>query len=108
MPDEPHTYRLTDNRYLVLKALTDGPQHGYGLRKLLNELTDGRFNPSLATIYDALHTLKHQKLIKMVEDVVPDEGKIRRMYKITTEGAWALKDKERLLQPKAVPNSDPI
>ena len=98
MPEKKSRYNLTDNRYLVLVALTEESQHGYGLCKRIEALTDGQIKPSLATIYDALHTLRHQGLVTPNDEFTKD-GRHRRMYEITPDGERAVLEKERLLGP---------
>lgn len=101
MPDEKPPNHLTDNQYLVLKALMEGSQHGYGLRKRIEDITDRRFKPSLATIYEALHTLLHRKLVERAGDELSEAGRNRRMYSITADGERAVQEKEELLRPSS-------
>ncbi|CUX78693.1 PadR family transcriptional regulator [Thermococcus chitonophagus] len=77
--------------YLVLLILErEGELHGYGIRKKLEELTNGRLVPSEGTLYDLLKSLKKHKLI---EDRLVLIGKRpRRYYRITSQGRDVLEE----------------
>ncbi|MFA4718908.1 PadR family transcriptional regulator [Pyrococcus kukulkanii] len=77
--------------YLVLLILErEGELHGYGIRKKLEELTNGRLVPSEGTLYDLLKSLKKYKLIE--DRLVLVGKKPRRYYKLTTQGKEVLEE----------------
>ena len=96
MADRPRDH-VTDNQYLVLKALVPGPLHGYAIRKVIQDGTEGKLKLSLATLYDALHRLLEDGLIQRHGDKVI-QGRVRRTYRITGLGERATTEKELLLQ----------
>ena len=50
---------------LVLKALTWGPMHGYGVSVLIHQQTDGEITVVDAALYKALYRLEHDNLLPM-------------------------------------------
>jgi len=65
----------------LLSLLEDGPKHGYELMTLLEERTDGCYQPSAGTIYPTLQQLQDQGLAGSREE----EGG-RRTYELTDAG----------------------
>jgi len=51
-------------RLLVLKVLSLGPLHGYGIAKDISEMFDGTYVPSAGVIYPTLHWLEDQGYVK--------------------------------------------
>ncbi|MCP5055952.1 MAG: helix-turn-helix transcriptional regulator [bacterium] len=65
----------------LLSLLEDAPKHGYELMTLLEERTDGCYQPSAGTIYPTLQQLQDQGLAGSREE----EGG-RRIYELTDAG----------------------
>jgi DNA-binding PadR family transcriptional regulator len=75
--------------YFILAALLEGPLHGYGIIKRVEELTDGELRLRAGTLYAALDRLADQGLvIADHEEVV--SGRLRRYYRLTPEGGETL------------------
>jgi DNA-binding PadR family transcriptional regulator len=73
---------LTPLSYQILVALADGPRHGYGIIK---EIEDGARQPlksSTGTLYLAIERLAQEALIE--EEPRPDRR--RRFYRLTALG----------------------
>jgi len=51
---------------LILKTLTRGPMHGYGIATLVYERTGGHLAIEDAALYQALHRLDRQELLDAV------------------------------------------
>ena len=49
---------------LILKTLTRGPQHGYGVSAWIRERTDGDLGIEDASLYQCLHRLERRRLIE--------------------------------------------
>ena len=47
-------FRMTEQAYLVLLALADGPRHGYGVVQAVVTLSDGRVRLGAGTLYGVL------------------------------------------------------
>jgi DNA-binding PadR family transcriptional regulator len=75
--------------FLILAALAGQPRHGYGIVQTVAELSGGEVTLRPGTLYGALERLTEQGFIE------PDheesvEGRLRRYYRLTTDGATAL------------------
>ena len=82
--------RMTEQVYLVLLALADGPRHGYGVVQRVLELSDGAVRLGAGTLYGVLDRLVTAGWISESGEEVVD-GRLRRYYRITDDGTCALK-----------------
>lgn len=73
---------------LLLSVLAAGPAHGYGIISCLRERSEGTFDLPEGTIYPALHRLEDAGLLR--SSWAPADGRRRRVYALTDEGAAAL------------------
>jgi DNA-binding PadR family transcriptional regulator len=78
--------------YLILKFLKTGELHGYAIRKLLEELSCGKFVPSAGALYDILKSLQKQGL---VESFWVMETRPRKCYRLTNLGEEVLVEAEK-------------
>ena len=69
---------------LVLRTLTDGPNHGYGIATLVHGLTGGELAIEDAALYQALHRLDRQGLVDA--EWRPSENNRRARYSTLTAG----------------------
>lgn len=81
----PTTQAIREQSYYVLAALMDGPQHGYGIIKQTNELTQGGVRLAPGTLYGALDRLGDAGLIENDHEEVV-EGRVRRYVRLTRTG----------------------
>ncbi len=72
--------RRGDTRQVVLRALLDGPAHGYEIIRRLEERSAGLWRPSAGSVYPTLQLLEEQGLVTSRDD----GGK--RVYELTDEG----------------------
>jgi DNA-binding PadR family transcriptional regulator len=80
---------LQEPTFLILTALAGGPLHGYGVIQEVTRLSDGRVVLRPGTLYGALDRLTdHGHVVADREEVV--EGRLRRYYRLTDEGATIL------------------
>jgi PadR family transcriptional regulator, regulatory protein PadR len=94
---------LTDSNYwkslinigltkvLVLKVLSMGPNHGYGVLKELRSLTSGCCVPTFGTIYPILKELTKHGYADVREETQPKCARKRRVYTLTPMGIEAYK-----------------
>ena len=75
---------------LHIIGAADPPIHGYLLTKTLETLTEGTLRIQAGTLYPILKSLENHGLIKH-EMVRSTEGPPRKTYRLTHEGAGALK-----------------
>ena len=76
---------------LVLKTLTWGPMHGYGISLLIHQRTDGDLTIVDAALYKALHRLERDELVTSTWGVT-ENNRRAKYYRITTEGRKRLRD----------------
>ncbi len=72
--------RRGDIRPALLRALIEGPAHGYEIIRRLEERSGGLWRPSAGSVYPTLQLLEEQGLLRSHED----GGK--RVYELTDEG----------------------
>lgn len=78
-----------DVPYLVMAALAGGRRHGYDVVRVVSSLTGGKVTLGAGTLYGGLDRLVQRGLVE------PDgqervAGRLRRYYRLTSEGAAAL------------------
>lgn len=91
---------MREPTFLVLLALTDGPQHGYALIGQVADLSGGRVRLRPGTLYGALERLVREGLVVEAGEEVVD-GRLRRYYDLTSDGAQALAAETRRLRENA-------
>lgn len=76
---------------LVLRALQDGPAHGYSVSRWIRERTDRVFSMEDAALYQALHRLEARGWIE-AEWGLSENNRRARFYALTSAGRRQLKD----------------
>jgi len=79
---------------IILRALSRGPNHGFGIAQFVQEGSEGLINVEEGSMYPALHRLERDKLIAG-EWKVTGNGRRARYYSLTRTGRKALADAER-------------
>jgi DNA-binding PadR family transcriptional regulator len=80
---------MQEATFLILTALADGSQHGYGIITEVAQISSGRVKLRAGTLYTALDRLRADGLVAVDgEEVV--EGRLRRYYRLTPEGTAVL------------------
>lgn len=96
---------MREPTYFTLAALMDGPLHGYAVIKRAEELSGGRVRMAAGTLYAALDRLAAEGLVRVVDEEVVN-GRARRYYGLTAEGATALEtEAARMVQAARVVTS---
>ncbi|HEV2377687.1 MAG TPA: helix-turn-helix transcriptional regulator [Streptosporangiaceae bacterium] len=80
---------LREPTFLILTALAAGPLHGYHIIGEVAALSDGRLSLRPGTLYGALDRLADEGLVAADREEVVD-GRLRRYYRLTDEGAGLL------------------
>jgi PadR family transcriptional regulator, regulatory protein PadR len=70
---------------LVLKTLTRGPNHGFGIALHIQTASDGALRIEEGSLYPALHRLERDKLVS-AEWKVTEYSRRARYYKLTPAG----------------------
>jgi len=76
---------------LVLRTLSSGPNHGYGIALLVREMTKGELAIEDAALYQALHRLDRQGLVS-AEWRASENNRRARYYSLTADGRRRLRD----------------
>lgn len=80
----------------LLAALAEGRQHGYALMGAVEALSGGRVVLRPATLYGALERLTGEGLVRVAGEEAVD-GRLRRYFELTDEGAAALAEQQERL-----------
>jgi DNA-binding PadR family transcriptional regulator len=91
---------MQEATFLILTALADGSQHGYGIIAEVQEISGGRVRLRAGTLYTALDRLRADGLIEVDREEIV-ESRLRRYYRLTTEGTRQLADEAARLQANA-------
>lgn len=84
MAQNPNLVRGTLD-LLILKSLTWGPLHGYGVSEWIERVTDGSVLAEEGTLYPALHRL-HDKGYVESEWGLSENNRRAKYYGLTREG----------------------
>ncbi len=76
---------------MVLKTLSNGPNHGYGVAKWVREMTDEIFVIEDGALYTALHRLEKRGLLR-AEWGASDANRRAKYYSLTAKGRRALNE----------------
>jgi PadR family transcriptional regulator, regulatory protein PadR len=91
MPTAPLSLMPGTLDVLVLRALAQGPMHGYGIATLIRERTDGDLAVEDAALYQALHRLDRQGHVEA--EWGPSENNRRaRFYTLTRAGRKRMRE----------------
>ncbi|MCC8246914.1 PadR family transcriptional regulator [Saccharothrix luteola] len=93
MKDSP----LREPTFLILTALAARAQHGYGILLDVEEISAGRVKLRAGTLYTALDRLSADGWVAVDREQVVD-GRLRRYYRLTDEGAARLETEVRRLR----------
>ena len=91
---------MQEATFLILTALADGSQHGYGIISEVADISEGRVRLRAGTLYTALDRLKSDGLIDVDREEVVD-NRLRRYYRLTPEGGRRLAAEAARLQANA-------
>ena len=75
---------------LILKTLSWGPMHGYGVARWLQHVTSDVLQVEEGSLYPALHRLEHRGWIDS-EWGTSENNRRAKFYKLTTEGRRQLR-----------------
>jgi len=74
---------------LILKAVSLGRLHGYGVLQRLEQISGGAFQVQQGALYPALYRLEHQGLIES-EWGTSDNNRRAKYYRLTAAGRGRL------------------
>jgi PadR family transcriptional regulator len=70
---------------LILKTLSWGPMHGFGIARWIQRLTEDALQLEEGTLYPALYRMENRGLIK-AEWSVTENNRRAKYYRLTSEG----------------------
>jgi PadR family transcriptional regulator PadR len=70
---------------LILKTLSQGPHHGYGISAWIRQRTDGELGLEDAALYQALHRLERRRWV-VAEWGVSENNRRAKYYQLTDRG----------------------
>ena len=70
---------------LILKAVSLGPQHGYGVLLRIEQITDGTFLIEQGALYPALYRLESRGLLE-TEWGTSENNRRAKFYRLTAAG----------------------
>ena len=79
---------------LILKTLSDGPLHGYGVSRSIRDRTSDGFQIEEGALYPALRRLEKRGLVE-AEWGVTDTGREAKFYRLTNAGRAELESEVR-------------
>jgi len=79
---------------LILKSLTNGPQHGFGIALHIEETSSALLRIEEGSLYPALHRLEKQGLIE-AEWEMTNKSRRARVYRLTRDGKKRLAEAEK-------------
>jgi DNA-binding PadR family transcriptional regulator len=80
---------MQEATFLILTALADSSQHGYGIIAEVGQISQGRVRLRAGTLYTALDRLRSEELIGVDREEIVD-GRLRRYDRLTPGGGRRL------------------
>jgi DNA-binding PadR family transcriptional regulator len=82
---------MTEPTFFVLTALIGEPRHGYGIVKEVTDLSDGRVELKIGSLYGILDRLVMEGLVELDREE-PTNGRLRRYYRLTRPGLEVVRE----------------
>ena len=76
---------------LILKALSMGPMHGWGISNRIQQLSEGAFRIGQGSLYPALHRFENRDWVASLWQTT-ENNRIARYYELTSAGRRALEE----------------
>jgi PadR family transcriptional regulator PadR len=80
---------MTEPAFLILTALAGAPRHGYGIVGEVADLSQGRIQLKIGTLYGVLDRLVAEGHVEPDREEIW-QGRLRRYYRLTKQGGLAL------------------
>jgi DNA-binding PadR family transcriptional regulator len=91
---------MQEATFLILTALAESSQHGYGIINDVTEISEGRVRLRAGTLYAALDRLRVDGLIELDREEIVD-NRLRRYYRLAPAGNARLAAEAARLQAHA-------
>jgi PadR family transcriptional regulator PadR len=76
---------------LILKAVSLGPEHGYGVLLRIEQISGGRLQIEQGALYPALYRLEHKGMLE-AEWGTSENNRRAKFYRITAAGRKRLRE----------------
>ena len=80
---------MTEPAFFILTALVGEPRHGYGIVREVDEISGGRVQLKIGSLYGVLDRLVAEGLVELDREE-PHQGRLRRYYRLTNAGRAAV------------------
>jgi PadR family transcriptional regulator PadR len=80
---------MTEQAFFILTALAGSAQHGYGIMQDVDELSGGRMQLKVGSLYGVLDRLVDEGLVALDREEA-HQGRLRRYFRLTDDGLAAL------------------
>ncbi len=91
LKDDPDSLLpLKPRVFMVLAILNDGPRHGYGILKQMDERSGGSMHMDAGLLYRTLARLTRQAVVRDAPEHVDTTDARRRYYELTEFGVAVL------------------
>jgi DNA-binding PadR family transcriptional regulator len=94
------TRAMQEATFLILTALAQRSQHGYGIITDVRQISGGRVELRAGTLYTALDRLRADRLIEVDREEIVD-NRLRRYYRLSSEGGQRLAAEAARMQAHA-------
>lgn len=81
--------KMALSKFFILRALHDGPAHGYDIARAVERTTSGCCSPSEGALYPALREFEEGGYVTSEVEVV--SGRQRKVYTLTEKGRAAFR-----------------
>jgi PadR family transcriptional regulator PadR len=83
------TIKMALSRFFILRALHDGPAHGYDIAQAVERTTNGCCSPSEGALYPTLREFEQGDYVTSDTEIV--SGRERKVYTLTDKGREAFR-----------------
>jgi len=94
------TRAMQEATFLILTALAQRSQHGYGIITDVRQISAGRVELRAGTLYTALDRLRADRLIEVDREEIVG-NRLRRYYRLSSEGGQRLAAEAARMQAHA-------
>ena len=81
--------KMSLSKFFILRALHEGPMHGYQLARTVERITQGCCSPSEGTIYPVLKEFQKEGYLSVHTETV--NSRSRKVYALTEKGRQAFR-----------------